>query len=563
MNKLQQHPDSIQVVGGVSADEIKLKLDAVREKIARGESALKAPKIISTYDSFSKVLKALTDIEEWRIYVDEYHLLLGDSAFKSLTELKLLDQLAQCPWVAYLSATPLMDEVVKEIPQLRNLPYTEYVWNPEKVELHMSYSPKPLNAAMEIIKLYQRGDAPTYKYDDGREVKSQEAIFYINSVKGIVNIIAEMKLAADDVNIIISNTESNQRLLDKLSETMKDSYCIGSFPLLGEKHKTFTFCTSTAFQGADCYSETGVQFVVSSVHQENLCIDVQYGLTQIAGRLRLDTNPFRKHIYLLYNKKKSGMTREEFDAYMSEKVGVTKAECKMYNNITIPGLRKKAIHDVTNLVAINQYAKSFTYFLATKDSFCYNKMAQLCEQHAFHVQQEVFSNGISIMREIEKTDFNAQEEGIIETDQKLSMLLGRRDFVSCCRRYALARSKPRENFEFEMQALVEEHPDIAGYYDLLGPQEMKRLGYKRTYLMEAVENRKKYGEVKKAVREAFPVNLKLETAALKEKLSLIYAETGFNYKGKPLRPTITQLKDFWGIETRRHRKEGLYEIVSH
>lgn len=60
-NKHAQYPNTLLVIGGVSENEILQYLQSHN-----------LPKILITYDSINKLLKIISDLDEWRIVVDEF-----------------------------------------------------------------------------------------------------------------------------------------------------------------------------------------------------------------------------------------------------------------------------------------------------------------------------------------------------------------------------------------------------------------------------------------------------------------------------------------------------------
>lgn len=129
------------------------------------------------------------------------------------------------------------------------------------------------------------------------DVESKECVIFLNSVTNIVNIIKKTGLSPADVNIIVANNDVNERFVKELGK----EYEIGGIPLEGEPHRMFTFCTSTAFAGCDFYSTCASTFVVSDNKRVHTSIDIATELAQIAGRQRLESNPFRKAIFFIYN----------------------------------------------------------------------------------------------------------------------------------------------------------------------------------------------------------------------------------------------------------------------
>ena len=87
---------------------------------------IKPKKILVTYDSFhalKSVLKERGILGAFQIVVDEFQSIFTDARFKSGTELEFVGQLQDIQRVCYLSATPMMGEYLKDIPEFAELPY--------------------------------------------------------------------------------------------------------------------------------------------------------------------------------------------------------------------------------------------------------------------------------------------------------------------------------------------------------------------------------------------------------------------------------------------------------
>lgn len=84
-------------------------------------------------------------------------------------------------------------------------------------------------------------------------------MIFLNSVTNIANIVHQTGLKPEEVNIIVAKTEGNKTIVREIGK----GFDIGTIPLEGERHKMFTFCTSTAFAGCDFYSTCASSFVIS------------------------------------------------------------------------------------------------------------------------------------------------------------------------------------------------------------------------------------------------------------------------------------------------------------
>jgi len=107
-------------------------------------------------------------------------------------------------------------------------------------------------------------------YVNGERIYSKECVIFLNSVNNIVNIIKQTELKPEEVNIIVGNSEDNDRQIARIGEGFKR----GRIPLKGETHKKFTFCTSTAYAGCDFYSTNAATFVISDCNRPNTAVDI-------------------------------------------------------------------------------------------------------------------------------------------------------------------------------------------------------------------------------------------------------------------------------------------------
>ena len=234
--------------------------------------------------------------------------------------------LKEFPYVTYLSATPILDRYLEQIDFFSNMNYYHLVWgNKEVVKVYRERTNNPISAAIEIVRAYQKGNFPSV-FLDGKTYYSKECVIYLNSVSNIINIIKQTELSPEDVNIIVGSSEDNDKSIAKLG----DGFQRGRIPLKDEIHKMITFCTSTAFAGCDFYSTCASTFVISDCKKINTSIDISTDLVQIAGRQRLDCNPFRKYLTFIYNINKEEIDDETFQNYLNKKVSLTAKEVEVH-----------------------------------------------------------------------------------------------------------------------------------------------------------------------------------------------------------------------------------------
>lgn len=517
-NKNQQYKETLAVHGDVKNAEI--------ESYLRNSPK---PKILATYDSMPRLAKLIKDKSDWRVVVDEYQYLLIDSGFKSETEMALLDVLKAFPNVTYLSATPIADKYMLEMDCFRDLPYTVLEWS--KVEqrfVKRVQSKNPINNAIEIVRNYQQGFYASALIN-GERIESKECVIFLNSVANIVNIIKHTGLQADEVNIIVASTAENELLVKKLGK----NYGIGCIPLKGEQHKKVTFCTSTAFAGCDFYSTCASTFVISDNRKVHTSIDIATELAQIAGRQRLECNPFRNTTTFIYNVDVGENESNSYKAVLEHKWQKSVKIASHKNSVTDKDIRENDIKETVDSQKLNKYSGSYVWYDSANDCFSSNKMAYLNDCYSFDVQKENYLNGIKVKKQLEDSGFNASEkEEHSDYGEQLECIIKKEGFADRMKRYCEYRSKKENCKYFIADTIMErQYEDLKIYYDSLGSERIKALGYKEINLKNEMKNKQATYRLYKEFRVMFPVGAKVLTDVIKSRMEEVYAKYGINQKG--------------------------------
>ena len=530
------------------------------DKIKEFLSSEQLPKILVSYDSLPKVAKCIDNKDGWRVVVDEFQYLLSDSSMKSEVEIRLLESLKQFSYVTYMSATPILSKYLDKISWLRGLDYMELVWPKiEKIKLIRQQSKHPINSALEIVRRYQSGAYP--RIEANEEIKySKECVIYLNSVNNIVNIIKQTGLKPDEVNIIVGNNDENDTQIAKIGEGFKR----GRIPLKGEPHKKFTFCTSTAFAGCDFYSTNASSFVISDSKRINTTIDIATDLLQIAGRQRLAENPFRKHLTFIYNLNSSEMTEAEFTKQLEDKLRLTQLEIDSNNSIADPELRKKRIRDQIRLQKMMGYDEAFTMYEETSDKFVLNELAYINEQYAYDLQRHNYQNGLIVRKQIDDSHYDLTTPvKYVEYEEQLRNIIRKESFAERMKRYCDCKS-PECKFDMVTAYLDEVYPELKLFYDELGGDRIKALGYKECALKAEVQYKAQLTRLIYEFGNVFKKGERYSTDTIKKTMSEIYIKIGLNKKSAK----ATDLKNEFGMNIKSvkipqpdgSRKNG-YEIV--
>jgi hypothetical protein len=522
-NKSRQHKGTLAVYGDVRNVEIE---DYLRNS--------PKPKLLATYDSIPRLSNIIKDKSDWRVVVDEYQYILIDSGFKSETEMLLLEELKKYPYVTYLSATPIADKYMLQMDWFKDMPYTILEWsNVEKRFVNRVQSKNPINNAVEIVRNYQRGIYASTLVN-GERIESKECVIFLNSVTNIVNIIKQTGLQSDEVNIIVAFTDENEFIVKKLGKDKQGiAYEIGSIPLEGEPHKKFTFCTSTAFAGCDFYSTCASTFVVSDNKKANTSIDIATELAQIAGRQRLECNPFRNTITFIYNVDVGESKESSYKATLNEKWQKSVKNANYKNSVTDKDLKEDLIKETNDSQRLNKYSISYVWYDSVNQRFSVNRMAYLNDNFSYDVQKENYLDGISVRKQLEDSGFNVNENEVhSDYEEQLECIIKKEGFSDRMKRYCEYR-KNKENCQyFIADAIMErQYEDLKLYYDSLGYERIKALGYKESNLKNEMMSKQVTYYLYKEFRTIFPVGTRLLTDIIKLKMEEVYARYGIRQKG--------------------------------
>lgn len=543
-NKHEQYPDTLLVIGGVDTKEIEAYLQTAE-----------LPKILVSYDSVYKLIGCIKYKSDWRVVVDEFQCLLADSSFKSEIELHFLDNSRSFPYVTFLSATPILDKYLEQIDHFKDMNYYQLDWEEKDiVRVYRERTKNPINAALEIVRYYQNGNYPSV-YVNGERIYSKECVIFLNSVNNIVNIIKQTELKPEEVNIIVGNSDDNDRQIARIGEGFKR----GRIPLKGETHKKFTFCTSTAYAGCDFYSTNAATFVISDCNRPNTAVDIATELVQIAGRQRLACNPFRQFLTFVYNVNAEEVELETFNEHLCRKVNVTLDEIRDNNNAG-EALRAKRIKDFRRIPDNVKYQDSYTMYDEQKGEFVFNRLAYVNEQYCFDVQKFNYQNGVIVKKLLQDSSFDVSENQTYAVYQEqLKHLIKKEPFVDRMQAYCEYRAKQGLIVNLAMSTLESKYPELRYYYEALGADRIKALNYKEKKLLNEIHIMKTKNKIRHELHGIIHIGDRILTTDIQQTLHDVYDKLGIDKS-----PKAADLNEFFEIHpvkipTANGRKNG-FEI---
>lgn len=425
--KLDAYPNLLTVDGSVDSRTI--------EKYIKKENP---PKIMTTYDSFGKVKTCIKpeDLCDWNVVVDEFQCLVNDSTFRSEVVNDFMNNLneSECKNLTFISATPIPQNILRRIPSFADMPITILEWEemPKiKIRRWKPVTNSILDCIIGIIRLFQADNVPQYEDKEGKIHKSNEAIFFINSVQGIVDAIKKAQLKPDDVNIIVADTDYNK---GTLNTELPKGFSVGKPQAKGEKHKKFTFCTSTAYFGVDMYSDSATTFIVSDSNTIYTTVDVATEIPQIIGRQRNEENEFRNIVYLIYNNSIGAKALEE---QMNRTILKSDVLHKHFYSQVDDLDKDSYAEDLKQEQDANKYCYSYNMFDKSKNSFAINIWKYLADQMRIDALKKYENDSIF--------DKSLEEQGyIIDTDTKVTF----NDYFRIFKDIEIPSTKPKRLKKF-------------------------------------------------------------------------------------------------------------------
>lgn len=521
----------------------------------------KPVKLLITYDSF-RILKDIlgSSIDNYYVIVDEFQSIFTDAKFKSNTELSFIHSLQSVRKVIYVSATPTMDKYLNEIDEFKELPFYVFDWLKEdpyrvcKPKLSVKTCRSVCEPSCRIIEDYITGNFEAYSYRDKNKsihtIYSTEAVFYVNSVNNIINIIKKCNLQPEQCNIIVANTLDNEK---KIKTRLGKDWEVGKVPLRGEVHKMFTFCTRTVYLGADFYSKCARTFILSDANIETLAVDINLDLPQILGRQRLNENPWKNKAEFFYKTQQKRVSKDEFEKLMKAKEKETEELLNIYYS-TIPESRHTlALTFLRNVRAFNY---KYNYIAVNKHLGkdiipVENKLVKIAEKRSFDIQQVDYENRFSVFTTLAESgiiDVTIVDD-FLEEFNKLSSFSSKMKFL-CETRLA----------EEEITLVLNQIPvKYSNYYRVLGPTRCKSLGYNITRMeIEYMEEVSEYNDIDKYIYYEFKEGEVYSRSFIKNTLRDIYDR--FKYTRAP---KATDLENYFEIkEIKLNRgRERAFKII--
>ena len=355
-NKVSQYPNKrsnnfiIGVDGKVTINKLTKYVDDYIEEN-------KPIKIAVTYDSLYKVESFLnTKSYNFKLIIDESDKLLHYAHLKSknkktVDEISILDYLyglakKHKEVVSFISATPInLMYMPKWISQLKQY---KFVWkNTTKFIPDLIKSDRPIHTLkQDVVKSIKTKGY--FLLSDNTKIK--KVIIFLNSVTKIMDIINDLDLGINEVSIICAESIHNNNKIRPYNRL----YNMSELP-------TYTFVTSTGFQGIDIEDSEAMTIILSTTSSNYSMIDMNFDMKQAMSRNRSKENPYYGRAIFLYK-------QTIFDKSESEMLTIIKQNKEdLLNTISVVDNIDTEVKRKSTMKYLNQ-SKDFVTYVKFEDS---------------------------------------------------------------------------------------------------------------------------------------------------------------------------------------------------
>ena len=476
-------------------------------------------KIAVTYDSLPKLIGWLSGTEEWKVLVDEYHLILEDMDFRYDAINGLMEEIQKFRHYSFLSATPI--DLDFEIDFLKQLPHYKVQWNGVTKITPIRYKVTQLTKGLARFIQIFLDEGISLPDINGNVSKVEELYIFINSVTSIKQIADTLKLNPDDVKICCADRIRNNKLLGE--------YQIES---VSSPNKKINFFTKKCFQGCNLFTNNGLIIVASDAYRTQTLVDISTTMEQIAGRIRINDeyqNIFRNVIVHLFSTNKNVMSDEEFEMMMQDKEKEADKLLSGWSKLDKEERQTyiKRMNLDTELVSIIN--GKMVYNNLKKQSFIYKQELR-----------KTYKDGISIrdsFMQSEKFELTNQNEW-----EDFNIKLAKAMTVSYEQLLKDYLDSPSESYE-------QEYPEFPLIKRYLKESEMNTLRWNREKMLKAVEDKKQVDKVFLAIYQPGFISNK----DLKSKLKDEFGRLGIKLS---LKATLIENCTLYNVEKASRKIDG-------
>lgn len=522
-----------KVYGGISYNDVKDYL-----------TSNEVHKFVVVYDSLPKLITWIErngfDTKNYKILVDEFHLLLEDLGYREKAINNLMKYIGKFDHYTYMSATPTNDTFLTDM--FKELPYTEIEWdNCKTIKPTRIKTPNVYAATVKLINSLL-DDTLILPNNQNIPTKVEELYIFLNSVVGIKQIIESVGLENDDVKVVCADNIRNKYVMNDIEISNVTS-----------PNKRINFFTKKSFQGTNLFSNNGLIVAISDGRKANTLIDVETTLYQLAGRLRVNeqfNNVFSNIIWHIYSNRKNVQSVEEFESHLNKNIREANTVISTYNKL--------------NTEEREVYSKRMTiddlvcYYDEIDDKFVYSELKEKHFRFNYTVVNHIYANGLNIREAYIKSGLDSGtqnwtgklEDVVVKKITKVGFRELLEEYISL-----------RETGQDEIAATFEaEHPLFKQAYDKLGASGIKTCGYVEKEIKERLYA--KDDSVLEVVYRNFFKKIGDGNFISNKEAKAILIDIFKLFKITSVKPTTTMLKNCRWFEVESKAKKVNGEVIN-
>ncbi len=507
-------------------------------------------KIMVTYDSLPKVVKALGDkVKDYKLLIDEFHMIVDEASWRERGSINVVELFDKFGDFVFMSATPDKREDLPK--KLQSIPEVRIDWK---------YIP-PINVDFTYMgrkELYSTVVYICEKYLWGTDesVKDKNAYIFINSVVAVVDILKALQtlkkdypddfeglqLSDETVRIICSdNTDDYRDNLSYIHNNLGTEFSIGD---ASDEPRKLNFITSRDFSGVDYFDENGYTYIVSDGNKDHTKYNPATTITQIVGRIR-DTN-YRNNVTMFVSKSPyySNITESEYRGYINNTLREADELVKTYYETDNSEIKRSFLEQAKNS---SFYTVTSTNDIVVRELVKKSELSKYRHTHRPHFMLKR-EDGELVQREgINKIVFNhtdfyyrsiLKEQVLPPRDTLVLYKKQKPSFEEMCtayfeRGYLYSILSPEE--EARKKVIEVEYPIIPTALLVLGYEKIKALKFRIKDIKAELLNVEKISEPTKIIKMLESINLfryrdgnKLTLKVIKKDIQRAYDLLGIN-----------------------------------
>lgn len=237
----------------------------------------------------------------------------------------------------------------------------------------------------------------------------------------------------------------------------------------------------------------------------------------------------------------------------------------VWKNSASDEVKDDVVKETFEMQNIKKYSENYVRYDEKSDCFTVNRWAYMNELFAYDVQHENYLNSVVVKKQLEDSGFDIiKDERISDYKEQLKCILTKEGFADRMKRYCeLRQRKETCRFYLASDLMERQYEDLRLYYDRLGFDKIKALGYKESSLKNELERHYRENDIKRRFREVFAVGQRIATEDIKRIMSEVYASYGIKKQG-----VATQLEREYGIRLKSTKvtmpdgfRKGGYEFI--